>query len=84
MEFSQTFTPLFSFHNLHGTIQNYSVVKRGQDMKPLKNPPSSVLPKTAAILLRKLIRTIAKQPKNILGLLLFNYLNQSKKTFLFS
>lgn len=53
-------------------------------MKPLKNPPSSVLPKTAAVLLRKLIRTIAKQPKNILGLLLFNYLNQTKKPFLFS
>lgn len=67
LEFSQTFTPLFpfSFRNLYGTIQNYSVAERGQDTKPFKNPPSSVLPKTAAVLLRKLIRTIAKQPRTL-------------------
>ena len=64
---------LFSFCNLYGAIQTYSIiVERGQDTKPFKNPPSFVLPKTAAIIFFKtLIQTIAKRPKNTVGLLTF-------------
>lgn len=50
MEF-KLLASLLPFSNLHGVTDYYSIIiGNGQDTKSFKNPPSSMLSKTAAVI----------------------------------